>query len=142
MCLVGGLEFESPCTPRHSGVEGGVSSQAPQKYMAWGLREVLALNPGPPRSFPAVQRLGSVPFTVAQTCTPSLFVPFIAFFFFFIKKKFAWASESVSACLPGEGERQVRRLGGRSRGHCPGLRAAKTNRLSRGQSALAGPPWH
>ena len=80
MCLVEGLEFESPCTPRHSGVEGGVSSQAPQKYMAWGLREVLALNPGPPRSFPAVQRFGSVPFTVAQTCTPSLFVPFIAFF--------------------------------------------------------------
>lgn len=54
VCLVGGLEFESPCTPRHSGVEGGVSSQAPQKYMAWGLWEVLALNPGPPRSFPTV----------------------------------------------------------------------------------------
>lgn len=102
MCLVEGLEFESPCTPRHSGVEGGVSSQAPQKYMAWGLREVLALNPGPPRSFPAVQRFGSVPFTVAQTCTPSLFVPFIAFFFLIKKFLLGLLSLCLLVCLGKE----------------------------------------
>lgn len=79
-----GGEFESPC-PHTETVwgEGGDSSQAPQRYVAWGLREVLALNPGPPKSFRAVQRLGSVPLAVAQTCTPSLFAPSFLITFFF-----------------------------------------------------------